>query len=147
MRNSKKTFFVLLCIAAVAALAVGFVRLHMERTYLETALPADAYLDDIRQVAGEDGSVRTVVTVWYLVDGVEQVAELVGYSPAMKDESGKIQVYYQPDAPDVCYVPGTLGYTSLFWIGGALAAAAVVWAAVKNPFRKEKPAADKPGEE
>ena len=41
MRNSKKTFFVLLCIAAVAALAVGFVRLHMERTYMETALPAD----------------------------------------------------------------------------------------------------------
>ena len=144
MRNSKKTFFVLLCIAAVAALAVGFVRLNTERIYMETALPADAFLDDIRQVAGEDGSVRTVVTVWYLVDGVEQIAELGGYSPSMKDEAGKIRVYYQPDEPDVCYVPGTLGYSSLFWIGGTLSVVGIVWLAVKNPFRKTKPAPKEP---
>ena len=141
MRNSKKVLFVLLCVAAAVAVVVGFLRMNMEQTFMETAQPADAFLDDIRQVTEEDGSFRTVVTVWYLVDGVEYVSELGGYHPSMKGEDGKILVYYQPDQPDVCYAPGTMGYNNLFVTGGTLALAAAAWLFIRNPFRRPpKPA-------
>lgn len=136
MRNSKKTFFVLLCAVAVLAFGMGVVRLNAERSFMETALPVDAYLEDIQQITEEDGSLRTVVTVWYLVDGVEYHTELAGYHPSMKDEKGKINAYYQPEEPDVCYVPGTLGYAGMFWTGGALTLIAGVWIFWKNPFKK-----------